>query len=178
MTNFIEILSSVNGASFIAIDTESVVTLTGGKANPQKGRVTKRTIGSNVVIFQNKQTNGYDAMVKRRLEAEGKDPESFELGPRAWGTRLFGLPLVEHEKNGELKYYFEVIFMKAGKSEYFLDGQPIAKEDIIGLPSKVEDDGGQGGLENKVIIRTYALDSIIAIRINHEEHFGPFTVEF
>lgn len=178
MTNFITILASLNGASFVSIDTETVVSLKGGKSNPQRGRVTKKVVGSNVAIFQNKLVNGYDAMVKRRLVAEGKDPENFELGPRAWGTRLFGLPLVEHTKDGELKYYFEVIFMKAGEVKYFLDGAPIAKEDIIGLPEKVEDDGGQGGLENKVIIRTFAMESITAIRINHEEHVGPFTVEF
>jgi len=52
--------------------------------------------------------------------------------------------------------------MKPGETTYFLDGKEIAKKDIIGLPEKKE--GDQGGLKDKVIIRTFALDSIIGVR--------------
>lgn len=154
---------NVNGATFITLDTLTSVKLTGGKSNPFQGRVTKRVTGSNVMLFQNKNVNGYDAMVRRRLEQEGKESSNFELGPRAWGTREHGAPFVTHKD----KLYLEVIFISAGTVEYLVDGE-VYDGTIIGLERKQE--GEQGGLENKVIIRTYAEESIQAITINHARY--------
>lgn len=162
MTNIVEIFSNIQGTDFVGIDTETEVKLTGGKKNPMQGRVTKVTKGSNVMVFQN--GGGYGAMVQRRLEQEGKDPASFELSERRWGTRVQGGPFVEHK--GSL--YLEVIFLKAGEVSYLLDGQPIAKEDIEGLPAS-RGEAEQGGLENKVVIRTFKVDSIVAMRVNKQE---------
>jgi hypothetical protein len=153
----------VNGGTFISIDTETPVKLTGGKSNPLQGRVTKRVTGSNVMVFQNKTINAYDAMVKRRLEKEGKDPASFVIGPRQWGEREDGTPFVNH--NG--KMYLEVIFLSCGNVEYLVDGQPYIGN-IQGLPVATE--GHQGGLDNKVIIRTYTVENIKSITINHNTY--------
>lgn len=152
-------LQHVSGASFIGIDTKTAPSLTGGKKNPMQGRVTKITRGASVMVFQNKHTNAYENMVNRRLAAEGISPD-FEVGPRTWGERIPNTPFVVHKGN----HYLEVIFLKPGKSEYYLDGAPIDKSHIIGLPDKPE--GEQGGLENKVIIRTFAVDSIVALRVD------------
>ena len=103
-------------------------------------------------------------MVRRRLAAEGKAAEDFVLGPRAWGERIPGTCFVEHTG----KQYLEVIFLRAGKSTYFLDGAEISKGDIEGLETDAEE-GRQGGLENKVVIRTFALDSVVALRANGQE---------
>jgi hypothetical protein len=180
--NLREIFANVNGSSFVGLDTESVVSLKGGKKNEQQGRVTKRTLGSQVMVFTNQESNGYENMVQRRLIEEGKDPTSFKVGERVWGKRVPNLPIVEHEKDGVIKEYLEVIFLKAGTSEYFLDGLPIKKEDIIGLqekddkptevPGKDDDptNKGQAGLDDKVIVRTYGADSIVAIRIDGVEY--------
>ena len=123
-----DLMKEVNGASFVSIDTLTDVKLLGGKKNPMIGRVTKRGVGHSVMVFQNKKTNGYEAMVQRRLEKEGKNPESFTLGPRQWGTRITDTPFVEH--NGQT--YLEVIFLKSGKVDYLVDGQEFAGE-IEGL---------------------------------------------
>lgn len=152
-------LQNVSGASFIGIDTKTVPALTGGKKNPMQGRVTKITRGASVMVFQNKHTNAYENMVNRRLASEGIDT-AFEVGPRTWGERIQNTPFVEHKGN----HYLEVIFLKPGKSEYYLDDQRIDKSHIIGLTEKPE--GEQGGLENKVIIRTFAVDNIIALRVD------------
>lgn len=160
-----KILDTVDGASFAGLDTETDVTLKGGKANPQQGRITKRHTGANIMLFTNKATNAYDAMVKRRLSAEGKDPGDFKLQPRAWGERIPNSPFIEHKGT----HYIEVIFLKAGKSEYLLDGNPIATADVIGLRETVSSTG-QGGLDNKVVIRSYKLSSIKAIRIDGTEY--------
>ena len=103
-------------------------------------------------------------MVRRRLEAEGKNPD-FEVGPRAWGERVPNLPIVKHEKDGQVKYYLEVIFLKPGKVSFFLDGAPIDRAAIEGLDERA-DAGEQGGLSDKVIIRTFAADSVTAIRVD------------
>lgn len=159
------IAKNINGATIISLDTVTDVILRGGKQNPQQGRVTKHCTGHNVMIFQNKTINGYDAMVRRRLVAEGKNPDLFVLSPRQWGERIEGEPFVYHKGN----YYLEVIFLKAGKVHYMLDeANPIEKEDIIGLPDHVE--GEQGGLENKVIIRTYSVESLRAITIGQTKY--------
>ena len=165
-------VETISGAAFIGIDTDSIVSLKGGKKNPLQGRVHKVTLGSTVMCFQNKYTNGYENMVRRRLEQEGKDPGSFKLSPRVWGTRLPELPIVVHEKDGVVKHYLEVIFMQQGKSHYYLDtpGNIIPRSSIVGLDTPKVSEESQGGLNNKVIIRTYDIESITALRINDTVH--------
>ena len=156
----------VNGASFVGIDTLTQVKLSGGKANPQQGRVTKRMTGASVMCFQNKTVNGYEAMVERRLKAEGKDPQSFVLGARAWGTRLPNSPLIEHTKDGAVQHYVEVIFLKPGATEYLLDGVVVPKASIVGIVERDEAPESQGGLDNKVVVRSYAAASLTAVRVD------------
>ncbi len=164
MNRLENILAEVNGATFIGLDTQTPVTLLGGKKNPLQGHVTKSTVGSNVVIFQNKKTNGYENMIKRRLQQEGKDPSSFVLSPRKWGRRLPNTPFVEHNE----QLYLEVIFLKSGKSDYYVDGNQTDPSAIEGL--REQEEGDQGGLENKVIIRTYNVSNITAITVNKVRH--------
>lgn len=165
-TQLDNIFSNVNGASFVGIDTLTDVKLAGGKSNPLQGKVKKLMIGASVMVFQNKNGSAYEAMIQRRLAKEGKDPASFELSPRAWGERIPNMPIVEHTKDGQVKHYLEVIFLKSGKVEYLVDNVPTAKEDIPGLAES--NAGEQGGLDNKVIIRTFAAESILAVRVDGE----------
>lgn len=160
------ILNNLVGGTFIGLDTVTVPVL-GGRKNPLKGRVTKIVEGSNVMCFGNTSSNAYENKVKRNLIAEGKDPESFKLSPRKWGVRRQGAPIVDHKG----KEYLEVIFLKAGKVQYMIDGQPVDMDatlaNMIGLKLKPVE-GEQGGVDNKVIIRTYAMESITAMRVNGE----------
>ena len=155
-----KVFGEVNGGTFVGLDTLTDITLVGGKSNAMQGRVTKLVTGSNVQVFGNNKSNAYSNMVKRRLEKEGKDPADFTLSPRAWGQRIPGTCFVEHKG----KHYVEVIFIKAGEVQYLLDGKPIAKEDVVGLKETARK--GQSGLEDAVIINTYALDSIVEARAN------------
>lgn len=166
MTNLHTLITeNVNGSTFISIDTQTDVKLKGGKKNLCQGRVSKRTTKSNVMVFQNKSTNAYQNMVEKRLTSEGKDPSNFELSPRTWGTRIVNTPFVEHKG----QYYLEVIFLKSGDVEVLLDNEVTDKSTIEGYPStKVESD--QGGLSDKVIIRTFKIDSITSITINKQQY--------
>lgn len=159
------LLDQIQGMSFAGMDTITEVKLKGGKKNPHLGRVTKHTTGNHVMLFTNKKSNAYEAMVKRRLEAEGKDPKSFTLGQLAWGTRVPDSPLIEHKG----KFYIQTIFIKGGSSEFFLDNKPIAKSDIQGFEEQEVTSGRQGlEDENTVVVRTFALDSIREIRLMGE----------
>lgn len=164
MTKIEQLMEQVNGSTFISIDTVTDVRLPGGKKNLLQGKVTKHTSGSHVMVFQNKTTNGYENMVKRRLVQEGKNPENFKLSPRTWGERRKGSPFVDH--NGEL--YLEVIFLKSGTSVYMVNNETEIDKEVLNLPSTPE--GEQGGLENSVIIRTYKVSSIKRITINKQTY--------
>lgn len=154
-------LKQLNGTAIAAIDTITPVKLTGGKKNPLQGRITKKVSGANIQFFCNLNSNGYKNMVQRRLNKEGKEVE-FELSPRVWGERVPTTPFVMHKG----AVYVEAIFLKAPtKIVYLLDGETeIDKKDIEGLPEKKEE-GEQGGLEDKVIIRTYHLENITALKM-------------
>ena len=152
---------NINGMTPIGLDTVTTPKLKGGKSNPMQGRVKKHMKGANVMLFQNKRVHGYEAMVKRRLVGEGKNPASFVLSPRKWGQRIPNTPFVEHNGN----YYLEVIFLHAGEVEYTLDDQPIAVEDIVGLELNKKE-AHQGGLSDKVIVRTFKVEGIERVTIN------------
>lgn len=171
LVNVAGIVEKINGATFMGIDTLTSVKLKGGKKNPFQGRVTKQMVGAVVESFTNKNSNGYANMVNRRLEKEGK--ESFTLGSRAWGTRIDGEPVIVHtNKEGVTKHYLEMIFIKPGKVTYFVDGIETPKEEIEGLDSSEE--GKQGSLEDKVIIRSVALENITGLRVNKQSYTGTF----
>lgn len=167
MTKRIEIptlMTAVNGSTIINITTATTLPLLGGKANPMAGKVLKVTTGTSVMVFQNKKTNGYAAMVQRRLNKEGKNVE-FTLSPRKWGKRVPDMPIVEH---GDERY-LEVIVLKTGDVHYEYQGKVIAPTAIQGMkpePEKAE----QGGLDDKVIIKAYNFDSIRSMTINKEQH--------
>ena len=160
MISLRQAVADVSGASFIGLDTVTTPVLTGGKKNPMKGRIQKHMEGANVMVFQNKNSSGYENMVKRRLEGEGKNPESFNVQARKWGERVPNMPIVSHKGND----YLEVIVLKSGTVHYTLDGQPIDRADITGL--KTSPEGDQGGLEDKVFIRDFKAESIKTIRID------------
>ena len=154
-----ETLTDFNGCQFIGLDTKTVVKLKGGKKNPLQGRVIKITEGNNVMVF--KSSVGYINMVNRRLRKEAK--AEFEPQPRRWGTRIKDTPIIEH--NG--KKYLECIFISPGKTTYYLDGESIPKE-IIEQDLPTTTNGHQGGLDDKVIVRTFGFDSIIKVTKSKE----------
>jgi hypothetical protein len=177
MENLAKLLTDhVNGATFISLTLETEPKLNKTfrdendvrQPNPHFGRITKVTERMNVMVYQNKTTNAYDNMVRNRLVAEGKDPDSFELGERAFGTRIPNTCFVEHKG----QYYIEVIALHPGTTTYLLDGKPIAKSDIIGLAAT--SDPEQGGLDKKVIVRTPKVENIRSIAINKQHYHNLY----
>ncbi len=170
-----DIFRNVNGTSFIGLDSETIVPLRGGRRNPMKDRIAKRMNGASVMVFQNKTGSAYARMVERRLIAEGMDV-AWQVSPRKWGERIPETPLVQHEVDGELRHYLEVIFLKPGSVTWWQyegagrQGEclEITREDAYGYGYRdsVVKPESQGGLHNKVIIRDYLLESILGLRID------------
>jgi len=113
-------LKELNGQAIVSFNAKTQIKLLGGKKNPMLNRVEKVMKNGQIMIMCNMNSNGYDNMVKRRLKAEGKDPESFKLSKRVWGERVPNTPFVLQ--------------------------------------------GKQGGLDNKVVIRTYKLESLTGLK--------------
>ena len=102
-----KLFENVRGTGFVGIDSLTQVLLTGGKANPQKGRVTKRTTGSTVMVFAQEEHTAYSAQVKRRMEKEGLDAASWEGGPLPYGEWVDDTMFIVHTKKGDTEptYY-------------------------------------------------------------------------
>lgn len=150
-----EILENVEGSAKIKISTLTDVKLKGGKKNEMQGRVQKRTKDAIVTVYNKYNQGGYEKLVKEQMEREGKDPSTFELKPRAWGVRIENTPFVENKG----KHYIECFFESSGNTEYLLDGE-VYEGEIEGLPEKKVNEDSQGGIEKKVVVRTFSIDSI------------------
>lgn len=170
------LLAQIAGCTFAGMDTETVPYLKGGKANPMQGKLIKRANSHRVILFSNANSNGYENKVKRHLEREGKNPESFKLGALPWGERIEGTPFIQNKG----KVYLQCIFLESGKVEYvasdFIDnldgkwwnaGEVVPAHLIEGLPETTGSE--KQGLEDEVIVRTFALDSIKALRAFNEQ---------
>lgn len=165
---FSHLLDQLSGSTFVSLDTVTIPTLKGGKKNPQQGRIVKVGRGHKVMIFTNKNKNAYEAKVNRERVKEG-NTEEFKVAPLKWGEHRKDSPLIDH--NG--KVYLQVMFIKSGEVSYEMDGEPIDKDDIIGLPV-VKDSGRQElSKENMVVIRAYDVQNIRAMRAFGEEVGAP-----
>jgi len=124
------------------VELKTTVKLKGGKKNEHQGRITKITKDLLVKFVTPEQ------YVQAKQEVE----PTFQIKPRPWGQRLDN-GLIEHK--GQL--YVEVQIIESGKTQYFLDNQPIDKSDIIGMNEQYTD-------SDDIIIRTYKLESFQSIQ--------------
>jgi hypothetical protein len=155
-----KIFGSIVSGTIIAFDSQTVVPLLGGKSNPMLGRVFKHMTAAQAMVFGNVNSSAFVNMVRRRLILEGKDPNDYQPSERKWGTRIKGTAFVENK--GE--YYVEVLFLRPGNVVYYYNGQVIDKSEIIGFNPRDPSEESQGGLSNKVYIRTFKLASLISVR--------------
>lgn len=159
------LLASIKGCTFAALDTVTTPILKGGKSNPMQGKVEKHCTGHRVLLFTNKNSSGYENKVRRHLEREGKNPDSFVMGGLPWGERIKDTPFI-HNKG---KHYLQCVFLASGEVTYRYkeSGETILKEEIIGLNERSGSE--HQNLDDQVIVRTYAIESIVALRAFHEE---------
>lgn len=154
-----DLVAQIKGCTFASIDAET-------SPSPGLRRVVRREV---VILFTNQNSSGYENMVRRRLEEEGKDAAAFLAGDLPWGERVPGTPLIVH--NG--KYYLQTVLLKPGDNEYYIGQSRLSPEEAQGLFKSADISSvayGQGlGPAKAVVVRTYKLESLKAIRLQHRE---------
>lgn len=153
-------LLKVSGNQFVSLKTRTSVKMKKGKEadgnlNPFYGRVEKVSRIRGRIGFN------YTNAVNNAREAEG-NPEEFVAGPRPWGKRVEGTPIVEH--NGS--HYLEVQVEDSMEAPiYFVDGVQATpeqeKELLAFLPAKDS---------LSIVVRTYKLESIIWLNQGGHEY--------
>jgi hypothetical protein len=152
----VRLLSQIRGCSFASIDATT---------EPSPGIVIKTT-GLLVLLFTTGYS-GYEKMVKKRLAEVGKDPDSFTAGELPWGERPFdNLSIIYHRD----RFYLQTIPIRRGKSTAWIGAVEV---DYDTIKSRLRLDGhdpSQGLPPDKtVIVRTFRLDAIDALRLMGEE---------
>lgn len=139
----LELLIQIRGCTFAGLDTET---------SAYGVRKIERDI--SILLFGSPYNNGYEKMVKRRLEAAGKNPLNFVLSDLPWGERHHtGLPLISHKGVD----YLQTIVLREGVKKAFIGidtPYPVGRDEVD---------------KTFVKVRTYKLSSITAIRLLGEE---------
>lgn len=172
--HIIALIATINGVSFANIDTETVMKLNKGRGanrNPHFENIIKRTEGIQVMLCRSGGQEGeslgspaYQNMVNRRLEAEGKTCDFESAGLAKW-AEIVDFPVFKHTDKDT--HYVQCIYLNYGTSTtYLLNGKPIDKADIQGIP-KAKAEATQGGLsdDTKVYVRTPKIENIVGMRL-------------
>lgn len=150
---------AVVGNTFVGLDYTAPVEMK-KTGNPYlNDEVTKTTSLTGQFGFD------YEAGVNRQLVREGKEA-SFEAQGRTWGENL-GKGIILNPKNGEVSIQLalsnspsEIVYRKNGE---VIDKAVLAPY----LPAKSTNKSQ--GTDKEVVVRTYKVDRIKAIRMGGEE---------
>lgn len=143
------LLRQFKGATFASLDATF---------SPNPGiRCVSR--GERVILYRTNGMSGYEAMVKRKLEAAGKNPDLFTVGDLPWGQRVEDLPLIYHHG----KHYLQTICLAPGLRRYFsVTGRELSEgAALAGKKRRYAPEG--------VYVNTYDIEHIDALRLLGEE---------
>lgn len=106
----------------------------------------------------------------REAEDAGFDPDiikEFEPQPRYWGERVDGTPLVRHEKNGETRYYMEVLKFRTLDTQWRDDSDRQVPDDEV-RPFIRERSGESGRQKTKkpVRVRNVRVDNLDEVSVD------------
>jgi len=142
---------------FATIESEVTISnskIRGGKSSGYAGRITKY---SKTQVYVNPHYANH--VNNQRAREHGDHPieglEHFESAPRSWGTRIEGTSFVEHKGN----YYLEVAVQRCLETQYFIDGQPVAKDTAEALLHPPRESKRQKTAK-AIILRDYRADSL------------------
>lgn len=157
------ILLEVRGASFATITTRTDARLL--KTGNPFGPVVKVSRVNVTLGFQ------YAAAVNRQRDREGTKAD-FEAMPRQWGERCKLSPLLIEHKG---KFYLETKVERSMSHEYRTENGAILTDAQVEpfLPSR---GGSRQGTEKEILVRDYALDSIVGISFKGQDYvLAPMT---
>jgi hypothetical protein len=138
------LMERINGCTFASLD-----------ATTRIGGLRRVVTNERVLLFTNKNTNGYENRVRRLLEKAGKNPDHFRLGDLQWGTRIPNTPLIEHR--GFI--YLQTVLLQPGREEFFMpNGIQLTAEAAKAFIPRISQ-------ERLVAVHTYAIENIRGIRL-------------
>lgn len=146
-----DLLTRINGCTFASLDAET---------QPIKG-FRKIVRNQRVILFTNAQSSGYENVIRRRLIAEGKDPNSFVVGDLPWGERVQGTPLIMHEGRA----YLQTILLHEGEARYYIGHHEITEKDFLSMSSSYRHTNQGLSDDREVRVLTYLVDNITEIRL-------------
>ena len=114
---------------------------------------------------------GYASCVAKAAERKAirHGDDSFrvpEIGPRKWGERLEGTPLVRHEnKSGEVHHYLEYLHVRTLQHQLILDGRFATPEEVEDIQKYIpKHEAPSKGVE----WRNFRLDHLESIKLSGE----------
>ncbi len=154
-------LAELKGATFATFDLVTTPKMNKThretrEPNPYLGRVEKRS-RVNVCLCAN-----YENAVNRQREREAL-PGSFAAQAHAWAHHIGGA-VVEHQTSG--KHYAAVKVEHWYESALMVDGRMVEPAELAPYLPPPSKSGANQGVEKPVQWRTFALDSIHAMKLN------------
>jgi len=175
----IGIVREQKGHTFIQIFATTDVRMNkGGKANTNYllGNVVKDSEINASLDFE------YENSVNSALRKEGKE-DTFEAQERKWGKHMiidyvfdietlefvpvYSRSIIEHEKDGEKRYYLQLIVRTAKSPTYrYKDsGEVLSEKDLETMRSYMPTRKAE-----TVVLRDYRIDNVSRIHMNKEQY--------
>ena len=149
-------LADIKGATFATLVTATDARLK--KTGNPFGNVRKVSRVNVCLGFQ------YESAVNRQRTREGSEAD-FETAPRQWGTHISAM-LIEHKE----RIYLETKVEKSLDHKYLdANDQELSSEAVAPfLPTRAQSTRQE--TEKEIVVRDYALDSILSLAIKGEEY--------
>lgn len=146
----VETLLRIRGCTFASLD-----------ARTAERSIIREVKNERVLLYSMKEGSGYERKVRRALVREGRDPDSFRVGPLPWGNRIENLPLIEHKGI----FYLQTVLLSPGEERYFIGVKEVPRPSWV----RTRIPTGQGlSADNSVYVHTYRLDSLTGLRLMGE----------
>jgi hypothetical protein len=133
-------VNDLNGKNEVILNVESICKLGGGKKNEMLNRVKKK--------YKVKVDLSSKGMYEERMKELDKD---FVVKERRWGVRVGDSCVIENKDKNYVECFIKDFI---GDVKYYLDGDEIKKDDVVGLKESVKNDVG---------LVSYGFDSIVSV---------------
>jgi hypothetical protein len=181
LADFVERISYRHGAQMVTIVAKTNPALAGGKKCPLYGRNVEKLASVQGMINWSYETAVNNRRSKEAF-ASGKEFETFESKPRAWGRRVYDgvkmTPYVIHtpKDTDEKRVYLEYRFLKSIHHQYMIDGKIVDNSEVEPYLRPVYKSKTQN-VEEDVILRDYQLSNLEFITFGGEQYKLEITVD-
>lgn len=102
-----------------------------------------------------------------RIRTQDGNSERFVVGPRKWGNRIPNTPMIHHVKDGQSKFYLEVMATKNRPQTSYISIRACDYGAAVFIPNEWIKPGSTA---NGTFLRTYGLDSIVQATFRGQQY--------